>query len=324
MKTAYFPFTYLSEPTARLLKALVGPVRVYQPIKTATPAELAEGASRGLIEVRTPITEDDDRLRAALAEFTEWARQNPGRSTAGADFLGARQGAVPFFDENAIQRIRSDFRKFSRSDQAEDTSDDLFSARLFLALAQENDQAVERMDRDLDRFKVMEKAFLEDLKDADAAGFNREAYGSTLWREDPGAKLTGQRLHAWAGLAGVDENPPEVLVTTSPAVIEYLLENAGDTAALAKLADVRLDVRKHSGDPILGCVLAGLLDGSLALDADFEKAGLPSAAEAGVRVHLYAALNQPRNIFFETMGAPSRPPESTRTDGHPLVLLMDI
>jgi hypothetical protein len=34
MTPAYMPFTYLSESTARILMALVGPVVIYQPLKT--------------------------------------------------------------------------------------------------------------------------------------------------------------------------------------------------------------------------------------------------------------------------------------------------
>jgi len=324
MKAAYFPFTYLSEATARRLAALVGPVVVVQPIKTAVPAALNTLASQGLVEIRTPMTDDDDRLHAALREFTEWARMNPGRSTAGTDFLGARQGKVPFFDETAVNQIRSDLRQYSRSDRPADDSDDAFSARLFLALAQENDQAVDRLDQNLERFKTMEKEFLEILEDADEAGFSREALGGDLWREDPGARLTGQRLRAWARLAAADDWIPDVLVTTSLAVVDALVEKAGDGGGFEKLADVLLDVSDENEDPLLGRVLSSLVDGSPALTTDFAGAGLlPAAAGSGIRVGLYAMASQPPQAFIEGLAAANPMQENAKPVGHTLVVLAD-
>ena len=125
------------------------------------------------------MTQDDDRLRAALVEFMEWARMNPGKSTPGAGFFSARQGETPFFDETAINRIRSDIKRYHQSDHLADSQTDEteFSARLFLALAQENDLATDRLDHDLNQFKMLEKNFLEALKDADEVGFNRQPDG---------------------------------------------------------------------------------------------------------------------------------------------------
>jgi hypothetical protein len=117
---AYMPFAYLSEPTARILTALVGPVVVYQPLKANIPESLGALAMQGLVEIRTPITRDDDRLRAALSEFNEWARMNPGKSTPGAGFFSQRQGEIPFFEETAVNRIRSDINRYGQSGGAAD------------------------------------------------------------------------------------------------------------------------------------------------------------------------------------------------------------
>jgi hypothetical protein len=253
--------------------------------------------AKGLIEIRTPLSGDEDRLRSALAEFTEWARLNPGKSTAGTGFLGARQGEVPFFDETAVNRIRSDIKNYGQSGQAETKTDEAFSARLFLALAQENDRAVEGLDQDLDRFEAMEKGFLETLKDADEADFSRQAHGGTLWREDRGARSTGQRIRAWASLAAADEALPEVVVTSSPAVIDLLQEKAEKGAGLEKLADTRLAILDPTlsetiEEPLLGRVLSGLGDGTIDLSGDLCAAGWPvSTSETGAAIDLYAIMN---------------------------------
>ncbi len=103
LTTAYMPFTCLSEPTARLLTALVGRVVVYQPLKMNIPESLTALVSQGLVEIRTPITRDDDRLRAALAEFMHWARMNPARNDPGGRFFQPTTGGHSIFRRNRRQ-----------------------------------------------------------------------------------------------------------------------------------------------------------------------------------------------------------------------------
>ena len=301
MKAAYFPFTHISEQNARLLAALVGPVVVYQPIKTAVASGLDELASQGLIDIRTPMDGDDDRLRAALLEFSEWARLNPGKSTAGADFVGSRQGEVPFFEETAVNRIRTEIKRFGRSESPKTATDDGFSARLFLALAQDNDLTVNGLGQDLDHFNTLEKAFLDTLEDADQAGFNREGVGSWLWREDPGAKHTAQRIRAWARLMAADDQLPQILVTTSPAVVETLIEVYAEASGLQRLAEIRLRRTPDEPSPLLGSVLAKLAGDESRPSTDLSDFGLPTidaATEPGISVAVYVAADMPPERFI--------------------------
>ncbi len=258
MKPAYMPFTHVSADSARLLKALVGTVVVYQPLGTQIPEYLARMASQGLVETRAPMSGDDARLQAALAEFKAWAQMNPGRSTPGAGFVGARQGEIPFYEETAINRIRSDLNRYRFPDQGPDDMDAAFGVRLFLAVAQENDQAGDLLDRDLNRFSTLEQAFLEALNDADEVGFDRRAPGGAIWQEDPGARMTGQRIRAWARLAQADPAGPDLLVTTSAAVMETIIEAHGDAMGLHQRAAVRIVIPPVDSAPLLGPVLADL------------------------------------------------------------------
>jgi len=268
MTPAFMPFTYLPASTARILKTLVGPVVVYQPSENAIPDRLSALASEGLVEIRTPVTGDSERLSAALAEFTQWARMNPGKTTPGAGFIGTRQGEIPFFDESTINRIRSEIKHYPMPAHQTDREVAAFSARLFLAVAQENDLAGDRLDHDLERFKTLEQEFLESLADADETGFSRQGIGAAIWQEDPGSRLTEQRIRAWAMLAAADAKPPELLVTTSPAVTDSLLESFADTIHLEKLADIRLPLSPGDTPSTLGAVLAGLAAAENLLSAD--------------------------------------------------------
>ena len=334
MTPAYMPFTYLSESTARILTALVGPVVVYQPLKTTIPESLGALASQGLVEIRTPITRDDDRLRAALTEFTDWARMNPGKTTPGAGFFSQRQGEIPFFDETAINRIRSDINRFRQSDgqadlEVEETEVE-FSARLFLALAQENDLATDRLGDDLNRFKALENVFLETLKDADEVGFNRQAFGAAIWRDDPGATLTGQRVRAWATLAVADAVLPELLITTSRAVIDTLLDAHGEALHLERLADIRLPIPPDGTAPVLGKMLVDLANRETLPSADLSSIASPAAEAASgpaVTVTLFGAANRTPATVIRRMApsslASSGENEKPKSVCHTLIILVE-
>jgi hypothetical protein len=293
------PFTWIQESTAHLLATLVGPVVIYQPSKNDIPADLSALASQGLVEIRTPIGRDEDRLQAALAEFKAWARMNPTASVAGAAFFGARQGEIPFFDESTINRIRSDINRYRSVDQQAgdqsahqvDETEAGFSARLFLALAQDNDMTTARLNHDLKRFKAQEKNFLESLQETDETGFNRQKMGAAIWRDDPGARLTEQRILAWASLAAADTQVPELLVTISPAVIEALLESSGGAIGLKKLGDLRISYSSGTTTAPLGRLLADLAAKKTLSSADLRP--VEAAVEPAADAILFVAANRP-------------------------------
>lgn len=270
MTPVYMPFTYLAKPAARLLAGLVGPVVVYQPIGSDVPSDLTALSTEGLITIRIPMTDDDDRLRAALNEFTQWARMNPGRSTAGAGFISSRQGEVPHFDETAINRIRSEIRRYGTDPDTGgiDPREAAFSARLFLAVAQMNDLATDNLDGDLRNFQALEQGFVESLGVDAAATFSQHSIGGSVWREDPGARQTGQRIRAWATLAAADDELPGWMVTTSRAVVETLVENHGDDLGLETLAVIRRSVAGSDPTPLFPAVLAELAGRETLASAD--------------------------------------------------------
>ncbi len=249
MNVAYMPFTHISESIARRLYALVGPVAVYQPIKSRIPEALPAMADAGLVEIRTPVPHDEERLTAALREFFNWAQMNPASSSAGVGYFGARQGTVPFFDETVINRIRTDIQHYGESDGRSDDPDALFRARLFLALAQDNDMTVHSLQRDLGEFRAMEQAFIESLEDTDETSFRRGMVKSGVWEEDAGARHTLQRLRYWGTLAAVDS--PHMMVTTSPAAVDALLEHLGETTGLKKWHQCEIPLPEADSPPAL-------------------------------------------------------------------------
>ncbi|BBO89358.1 hypothetical protein [Desulfosarcina ovata] len=329
MTPVYMPFTYLSAATAGRLNRLVGTLVVYQPVESGISEGLTALAADGGIDIRTPITRDDERLEAALAEFTQWARLNPGKTTAGAGFFSARQGEVPFFDESTINQIRSDIKNYGTPDAGSEPDDSEFSARLFLAVAQDNDRTTDGLDNDLNRFKAMEADFLDSLDGADEAGFNRHGAGGELWREDPGARQTIQRIRAWSTLALADSRLPDLLVTTSPAVVDTLQETFADTLRLDTLATIRMSLPDAPEVPPLNAVLSDLT-GQADFSAD-DLAPFTDLAESepdhtAVTVTLLAAVGHRPAAVIAAMapGAVLRGEEngSGQATRHTLILLV--
>lgn len=330
MKPIYMPFTHMTEPTARMLSTLVGPVVVYQPLENKVADSLTALADQGLIEIRSPLTGDEQRLTAALAEFTQWAGQNPGRSTPGTDFVGAQQGTVPYFDESTINRIRSEIKQYGTLPVDTAAEEAGFSARLFLAAAEQNDRTTAHLDQDLQQFKVLEQGFLDSLIESDESNFSRHALGSQIWQEDPGAKRTEQRIRAWATLAAADPELPDLLISTSPAVVDMLVETKGEAIHLEQLAMVRLPVAPNDTPPILEKTLAELAARpSLAADGCEALAALSGdgPGDPVIAVTFYAAIDCPPASTIRQM-APAAVPlaekkSSQGTARHTLIVLVE-
>ncbi|MDL2269362.1 hypothetical protein LJC71_07535 [Desulfosarcina sp. OttesenSCG-928-A07] len=258
MTPTYMPFTYISPAVAETLAALVGPVVVYQPMDPPAHDSLTALSDQGKIQLRTPVSDDTDKLGKTLAELFQWGRLSPGKSTAGTDFLSGQKDAVPFFDETAVSRIRADIKKYSDPAEPVETTDLIFSARLFLAVAQENDMAVETLNTDLDQFKTLEQGFLDVLEDADTPDFDRNGIRAKAFPEDLGARQTLQRLRAWAMVAAKDPDLSNLWVTTSPAIMDTLVEYYEDALGLNTLATIHLKIPEKNTPPLLEPILKDL------------------------------------------------------------------
>lgn len=330
MTPLYMPFTHISPAVAKMLAALTGPVVVYQPLAPPVDGRLAALSDQGTIQLRTPVSKDADRLRETLSEFFRWAQLNPGKSAAGAEFFSTLQKSVPFFDETAVSQIRADIKQYenpavaARTDTA--STELAFSARLFLAVAQENDLAVDLLNTDLNQVKTLEQGLLDVLKDADTDDFHRQGLRAEIWPEDAGARQTLQRIRAWATVADADETLPDLWVTTSPAVIDALTEHYGEAIGLNTLAALYLKTPVPGTPPKLEPMLARLADqrdpdasAFMALDEGVDGAHLS--------VTLLAAVNHdPRAVIRALMpsGKTAAPlsGEAKTPASHTLMLLV--
>jgi hypothetical protein len=161
-------------------------------------------------------------------------------------------------------------------------------------------------------------------------GFDRQAVGAAIWRGDPGATLSGQRIRAWAALAVADAAQPDVLVTTSRAVIENLLESHGDALRFERLADIRVSVPPAGRTSLLSGVLADLANRESLTTADLSAITSPvddAATGPAVSVTFFGAANRTPATVIRRIApaalAPTGENETAKPVRNTLILLME-
>lgn len=233
MIPVYFPFTSLSPAARAALSAGFPTVAAYAPSPGLVHPSLSGAADDGIVEVRTPVSEDEERLAAIVAEFQEW-----GELRGGAD-LGAFKRSemeAPLLEEASAESLRSAIRKRVQGTSGPSGPAPLFQARIFLALAQRFDGYQGELDAELAATGELERVLAEGLHGDASVGIGGGFSGAAT---DLGARMTGTRLAAWSRL--FSEAPAAApLVTDSPAVWEAVRSAAGDPPVRVEIPEIPL------------------------------------------------------------------------------------
>ncbi|MGB9500047.1 MAG: hypothetical protein ACKVE4_09935 [Dissulfuribacterales bacterium] len=218
MNTAYFPFTYIEESVVKKINSLFNRMIVYQPVSTAVPEMMRQFDQDGRIEIRVPVQGGEDRLIKFCTEFKEWGRLHQSESVSLKTIFNKG-----FYNTSFAAQISTDILKDSKDEKPD--FDPIFLARLFLFMAQDLDIQQSEIDHDLalsiddelDLFKSMtgEDRVLDISK-------------GSLFDNDPGAYMTGQRVAAWVELMQKDEQAPSFLITTSKTTFNEIIAGAPD------------------------------------------------------------------------------------------------
>ena len=227
MKPLYFPFTYISKPTAQALAACFAQTSVYQLAASKIPDEMRESADQGLFEIRTPVDDDGKKLDAIVKEYRTWADVHRGSEIG---FLKSMADTIPYFDETASSQIRAEIKKTGKKSPSPEKPDPLVRARLFLHMAQELDLENDRLTRDLVAVEAMEEDFMKELKGEDDEDPARAAAIQALESDDPGHYMTQERMESWALLMQQDPQVSGLFITNSRAVLDLLLDRMPEMA----------------------------------------------------------------------------------------------
>ena len=163
MKPVYFPFTYISKPIMTALAACFRQTVVYQPSGLAIPAEMQSWAENNLLDIRVPVAGHEDQLKVLLKDYAAWMNLH---QEGAVEFLKARHGSIPFFDQTYASQIRSEIKAQSRPSRSQEHAENLLQAALFLHIAQDFDLQNNTLNQDLLNFTAMEQNLFNNLSRA--------------------------------------------------------------------------------------------------------------------------------------------------------------
>jgi len=213
LKSAYFPFTYVSGDLIALVNQYVGPFGVYQPLAEQTPVPLITAAQAGHVDVRIPVRGEEAQILEAARRSQDWGMAHQGHMDAFKVPAGR-----DFYNETFAAEIRSEILG-TNTRQAEPAP--LYTSRLFLYLAQEFDRQQSALHEELTASDLNRKQMFSDLKgDAETRLPGSEKHSP----EDLGEYQTRNRITSWLRLAAAEADPPSALLTNSRAVFDHLLE----------------------------------------------------------------------------------------------------
>lgn len=301
MIPSFFPMTYLPSLLVRGLAACFEQTAIYQPSSRRVPSSLRAEADRGTLAIRIPASEEEEKLDGIVRAYREWAETHSGGEKT---FLQAGAAEVPFYDEFSVHRIRTDLRERQAGEVSKEKPDPVFSARIFLCMAQEFDRHDWEAESDLSSYQAMEKDLIHHLRggeeDEDALGFTRGvAGGGKPILRDPGARMTRDRLRAWARLVLSDPHPPGFWVTSSRAAVEQLADEFSEWEEAFRIDSIPV---LSEDDPDAGRFRAELQEHLEKWMANPENPGPPpvpdvSKATEKVSLILYRAGISPRGML---------------------------
>ncbi len=129
--------TYLSAAAEGRLAACFGQAAVYRPSDCTLPETMQAAVDAKRLVVHTPVKAESDRLAELMKAYYTWAEENKGVDLS---IFKGRESHIPFYEDTSITRIRQDVRNMGSTKEKEPGHDPVFSARLFLEMAQELDR----------------------------------------------------------------------------------------------------------------------------------------------------------------------------------------
>jgi hypothetical protein len=294
LKPVYFPFTHLGDRAAAALQAQFDSILLLRPYAEELPPGMRELEGRGFLEVLTPALGDEAGGAAAVGEFLEWARRHAGGVGPTGAFWQAHLAGDPVGGDRSAFQLASQIRRRSLPDERLAAADPLPAAQLFLRLAQELDEQDEEVLRDLARCQTHQAELMEAL-----AGRPRVSSPGRVGAD--GLPPTGheehriaERLSAWARLFPACFRPSPVLVTTSAAVLELLVEAS---EAVRRLPTGALRRRRPAPTEVPGAPAAPLME-ALAAWAAAPAALIDSLPRAGLGELAVPGRGDPLGCLF--------------------------
>ncbi len=238
LEILFFPFSHLSGHQVLTMETLF-PEFAYIPVASdlETDHPLPAGVKDHKIKPVRHSKATLESLKAHVASFRQWARIHQGNEKNLKFLLKDR----PFFrEDDDLTSIQSQLKgrvDRKEGEPAAGNKDETaaMDPLLFLEFARILDQENETIDDELQNLEKTRTELFSQLKGIDGSpnSLDSPENHQDPRRNDPGLVMTGQRVASWFKVAAAKklfENSeiPKVLVTTSPAVYDYLCSNSKD------------------------------------------------------------------------------------------------
>ncbi len=247
-----FPHTYLPSRMMQILPLVFPRVGVYLPSDLDIPMQMQQWADSGILELRIPVIEDTEQLASVLKAFRSWASLQGGSPGIDLSLLKAYHSQAPFLDAPFSTQIRADIRHRMASPVTEPPGqhpepDRLFSARVFLSIAQQLDEQADTLDRDFAAVNARQQDMLQQLQSDDPSVSPASGHPSALPVDAHAQHMLAERLEAWSRLAAADPahgaaNAPALFVTGSREVSAQMVDLLPEGAAFDPLGSVCVPV----------------------------------------------------------------------------------
>jgi len=223
MKTAFFPFTYLSYPIFLALKTLFGSVTLYLPLADSVPEDMKTWEAGHHLYLCFPVTGNEPEIHRALREYRRWTENN---ALSQREFLRFQSAQASLSNDANIYQIRDEIRHRLRVAQSDSEADPLLAARLFLALSQEHDRQHMEIADDWAQLEKMESLLVNTLRgDGDCAPAPVQEDRVLENIGAPASDVMAQRIRAWTRLMLEDDSPPVIFATPSREAFELIVDD---------------------------------------------------------------------------------------------------
>ena len=251
----YFPHTCIREASIKVIHSYFGRFQILSPCSSSVPKNMEAAVQSNLIDVITPIVENDNKLISTVRMFQEWGALHQIRDVS---FFKTVMNEIPNYDNASTTKIRSDLEKMMSSAGVKTSSsskkplsfeDFLWWARVFLQIAQELDSHLSEMDDVLSHVDQMEQALFKEIKGASEFGSEEAAVNSLSTTADESRSYNiDKRLAAWSAVFSRLESPTGVFITDQLQVVDYL----EDLELISLKQIIPLDLLSGDGGPVTG------------------------------------------------------------------------
>jgi len=312
MKPIYFPYTYVSDPVAEALTACFGQFIIYRPVGGNISEQMQAWLDRGVMDLRVPVTGDENKLKTAVRDYRIWADLHGGVPNEKPAILNTRMNSLPLFNDISSSKIIEDIKEKIHGHPNTQIPDPVLAARIFLYFAQEFDRQNHELTDALDRYDQQEADLFRRLKMEDDPVAGQFRVTPKQLPDPLSDYMISDRLEAWTRIFDRDPQASNLFVTHSPDVLEHLLVQAPTAARVMHFKSIPL-VKWENGKRAvwqenLALNLIRIAEhGSVESPGEsMEPVDLP-AAEHTVALSVYRVPDQTPWEFFSSCAKINRP-----------------